>query len=259
MQVLFLGTGTSHGVPMIGCRCPVCLSSDPRDKRTRPSVLVTLDSGARILVDTSTDLRAQALAYGVDRVDAVLYTHSHADHVFGFDEIRRYNHLSGRVLPVYADRQTMADLRRTFSYAFDETTPTGGGLPQVEPVEVDGPFQVLGARVVPVPIRHGERTILGFRIGGFAYLTDCSGIPRASLALLGDLEVAVIGALRHRPHPTHFTVDEAVAAARQVGARRTFFTHMCHDLGHASTTATLPGGMTLAHDGLVITVPSPAA
>jgi len=254
MDVLFLGTGTSHGVPMIGCRCAVCRSTDPRDTRTRPSVLLTLDTGARVLVDTSTDLRAQALAQGVDRVDAVIYTHSHADHVFGFDEIRRFNQLSGRVIPVFADERTMAELRRTFSYAFDPATPKGGGLPQVDPAVVEGPFDIAGQRVVPVPIRHGERDILGYRFGRFAYLTDCSGIPEPSLALLGGLDVVVIGALRHRAHPTHFTIAEAIAAARQVAARRTFFTHMCHDLGHEATSALLPEGMALAYDGLSVAV-----
>jgi phosphoribosyl 1,2-cyclic phosphate phosphodiesterase len=254
VEVLFLGTGTSHGVPMIGCRCAVCSSRDPRDKRTRPSVVVTLDSGARLLIDTATDLRAQALAHGVERLDAVLYTHSHADHIFGFDEIRRFNHLTGRVLPIFADAETLADLRRTFAYAFDERTPKGGGLPQVEPVEVAGPFEVFGTTVVPVPIRHGDRTILGYRIGPFAYLTDCSGIPDESFALLGGLDIAVVGALRHRPHPTHFTLEQAVAAARRIAARRTFFTHMCHDLGHEATMALLPAGMALAHDGLTLTM-----
>ena len=244
---------------MIGCRCPVCSSPDPRDKRTRPSVLVTLDSGARILVDTSTDLRAQALAHGLDRIDGVVYTHSHADHVFGFDEIRRFNHLSRQAMPVFADAATLADLRRTFSYAFDPSTPKGGGLPQVTAEEIHGAFDVAGMRVVPVPIAHGHRTILGYRFGAFAYLTDCGGIPEPSYALLHGLDVVVIGALRHRPHPTHFTLAEAVAAAERIGARRTFFTHMCHDLGHASTQAQLAPGMALAYDGLAVTISPPDA
>jgi phosphoribosyl 1,2-cyclic phosphate phosphodiesterase len=254
VQVTFLGTGTSHGVPMIGCRCAVCRSDDPRDTRWRPSLLLRLADGTRILVDTSTDLRAQALAFGVDRVDAILYTHSHADHILGLDEVRRFNTLQGTPVPLYGDRRTLDDLRRAFAYAFDPDTAPGGGIPQLRPFEVGGPFCLGSVEVVPVPIRHGERTILGYRIGRFAYLTDCNGIPETSLPLVENLDVLVLGALRHRPHPTHFTVAEAVAAARLVGARRTLFTHMCHDLGHASTCAALPDRMALAFDGLTIDV-----
>lgn len=255
MRVLFLGTGTSHGVPMIGCRCDVCQSPDPRDRRWRPSILLTLDSGMRVLVDTSTDLRAQCLRFGVDHVDAIVYTHSHADHILGFDETRRFNVLTGRPLPAFGDASTLADLRRTFAYAFEAVPAAGGGVPSVETVEVSGPFSVGGAEFVPVPISHGARTISGYRVGRFAYLTDCNGIPDSSVGLLGGLEVVVIGALRHRPHPTHFTVAEAVVAAARIGARRTLLTHMCHDLGHAATNAQLPTGIELAYDGLTLDVP----
>lgn len=252
MLVTFLGTGTSHGVPVIGCACPVCRSGDPRDTRWRPSVLVRLDDDTRVLVDTSTDLRAQALAFGVDRVDAILYTHSHADHILGLDEVRRFNTLQGAPVPLYGDRRTLTDLRRTFAYAFDPGTAQGGGIPQLRPFEVSGRFCLGRTEIVPVPIRHGDRTILGYRMGSFAYLTDCSGIPDESVGLVEGLDVLVLGALRHRPHPTHFTVAEAVAAARRIGARRTFLTHMCHDLGHAATCADLPEGLALAFDGLVV-------
>jgi phosphoribosyl 1,2-cyclic phosphate phosphodiesterase len=254
VRVTFLGTGTSHGVPMIGCRCAVCRSDDPRDRRWRPSILVRFDDGTQLLVDTSTDLRAQALAFGVDRVDAILYTHSHADHILGLDEVRRFNTLQGTPVPLYGDGRTLADLRRAFAYAFDSDTAPGGGIPQLRPFEVAGPFCLGPAGIVPVPIRHGGRTILGYRMGAFAYLTDCNGIPDGSVALAAGLDVLVLGALRHRPHPTHFTVAEAVAAAQRIGARRTFLTHMCHDLGHAATCATLPEGITLAYDGLMIEV-----
>lgn len=252
MRITFLGTGTSHGVPMIGCTCAVCRSSDPRDRRNRPSVLLALDDGLQVLVDTSTDLRAQALAYDVTRVDAILFTHSHADHILGFDETRRYNVLMGNALPVFADRATLADLKRVFAYAFTPAPQIGGGVPEVHTFEVGGPFCLGRSEVLPVPILHGRRLILGYRVGGFAYLTDCSGIPDGSWALLEDLDLVVIGALRHRPHPTHFTLDEAQEAARRIGARRTLFTHMCHDLGHAATNASLPDDMQLAHDGLVV-------
>ncbi len=251
MDVLFLGTGTSMGVPMIGCTCAVCLSTDPRDNRSRPSILIRLASGATILVDTSSDLRAQALRFGLTRVDAVLYTHSHADHILGLDELRRFNTLQKGPIPLYGDERTMTDLRRIFSYAFQPVREPGHEyVPQLVPFVLDGPLCVAGAEVRPVPVTHGARTILGFRFGRFAYLTDCCAIPDASWALLEGLDVVVVDALRERPHPSHFCLDQAVEAAQRIGARRTFFTHMAHDLGHAATCARLPEGMALAHDGL---------
>lgn len=251
-RVTFLGTGTSHGVPMIGCRCAVCRSDDPRDRRTRPSIHVTVDHGPSLLVDTATDLRAQALATGMTRVDAVIYTHAHADHVMGLDELRRFNVLAGGRIPVYADARTGAELRRIFAYAFDPPAFQGGGVPEVALHEITGPFSVGGVEVTPVPILHGPQPILGFRIGRFAYLTDCNAIPEASFALLQDLDVLVLDALRHRPHPTHFSLSEAVAVAGRIGAGQTFFTHICHDLPHEATNRSLPAGMALAHDGQTI-------
>jgi phosphoribosyl 1,2-cyclic phosphate phosphodiesterase len=252
--VLFLGTGTSHGVPMIGCDCGVCRSDDPRDSRTRPSILFEFDDGLRVLVDTTPDLRLQALRHDIRRVDAILYTHAHADHVMGLDEVRRYNVLSGRPMPIFADAPTLANLRRTFAYAFDPRLPKGGGVPDLRPWTIGGPFMVGRQEIVPVPLRHGSWMILGFRCGPFAYLTDCNGIPDESMALLGGLDCVVLDALRHRPHPTHFTLDEAVAEAHRIGARQTYFTHIAHELGHAKTSAGLPAGMALAHDGLVVGV-----
>lgn len=252
MKITFLGTGTSHGVPMIGCDCVTCRSSDPRDARWRPSVFVETDSGDAILIDAGPDLRAQALRFGVRRIDAILFTHGHADHMLGLDEVRRYNAMQQQVMPCYGDPVTLDDIRRMFSYVFDPATPKGGGVPQLEMIAVDGPFRVGGQDVIPVPIFHGTRPILGLRLGAFAYLTDCSRIPDASWPLLEDLDVLVLGALRERPHPTHFSLDEAVAAAARIAPRRTYFTHMCHDLGHADTNARLPPGVELAYDGLVI-------
>ena len=251
MRITFLGTGTSHGVPMIGCDCSTCLSTDPRDARLRPSIYVET-AAARILVDAGPDLRAQALRHRIARVDAILFTHGHADHILGMDDVRRFNALMSGPMPCYGDAATLEDIRRMFSYVFDPAAPKGGGLPQLNLRPIDGPLRIAGLDVTPVPIHHGARPILGFRMGAFAYLTDCNRIPDGSWALLEGLDVLVLDALRVRPHPTHFSVDEAVAAAERIGAARTFFTHMCHDLPHASTDARLPAGMALAYDGLVL-------
>jgi len=259
VQITFLGTGTSQGVPMIGCRCAVCLSTAPEDKRFRASIVVTQDDGTQVLVDTTPDLRSQALARDLTRVDAVVYTHSHADHIFGLDELRRFIALrGGGVMSVHGDERTIDDLVRTFPYAFDSPPELGGGVPRLMPQVIDGSFLVGSTAWTPVPIMHGRRRINGYRIGDFAYLTDCSHVPDTSWPLLEGLELLVIGALRDRPHPTHFSLSEAVEAARRTGARRTLFTHMCHDLGHAATNARLPDGMALAYDGLSVSLP-PAA
>lgn len=264
IKITLLGTGTSHGVPMIGCECATCRSDDPRDTRTRPSILIDdlepavgLGPSAAVrsvLVDTSTDLRAQALTRKVKRVDAILYTHSHADHIMGFDEVRRFNMLQQSGIPAYADRPTVGDLRRTFAYAFSPETPQGGGLPQITLSTIVGPFTLGRMVIVPVPVMHGQRQILGFRIGSFAYLTDCSAIPEASWPLLEGVRTLVLDALRDRPHPTHFTLSEAVAASRRIGAERTYFTHICHDLPYVATCARLPDGMELAYDGQILEV-----
>jgi phosphoribosyl 1,2-cyclic phosphate phosphodiesterase len=207
-----------------------------------------------VLVDAGPDLRAQALRHDIRRVDAIVFTHGHADHILGLDDVRRFNHLQQRTMPCYGDAHTIADVRQTFAYAFDPRTQKGGGLPRIAMFEIAGAFCLGGLEIVPVPIFHGRRPILGLRAGAFAYLTDCSRIPEESFALLGDLDVLVIDALRDRPHPTHFTLAEAVEASRRIGARRTFFTHMCHDLPHEATSGRLPQGMVLAYDGLVVNV-----
>lgn len=254
MRITFLGTGTSHGVPMIGCGCSTCVSADPRDTRLRPSIFVESDA-AHVLVDAGPDLRGQALRHRISRVDAILFTHGHADHILGMDDVRRFNALMRAPMPCYGDAATHDDIRRMFSYVFDPAAPKGGGLPQLDLRLVDGPFTVGDLEVTPVSLRHGVRPILGYRVGAFAYLTDCNHIPDASWPLLDGLDLLVLDALRLRPHPTHFSLDEAVAAAGRIGARRTFFTHMCHDLQHAPTDARLPDGMALAFDGLVLELP----
>jgi phosphoribosyl 1,2-cyclic phosphate phosphodiesterase len=253
VRVTFLGTGTSHGVPAIGCRCETCSSADPRDRRWRPSILLTTGDGASILVDASPDLRAQALEFGVLRVDALLLTHAHADHILGFDELRQFNRLQRSRIPCYGDRPTVEAVRRTFAYAFDPATPPAGGIPRVDMYTLaGGPFSLCRHEITPVPLLHGTRPILGFRTGRFAYLTDCSAIPDASWPLLEGLEVVVLDALRDEPHPTHLTVAEAVDVARRLGAARTLFTHMSHTLRHEPTSARLPRGIELAYDGLTI-------
>lgn len=254
VRVTFLGTGTSHGVPMIGCDCAVCRSDDPRDRRLRPSIFIEQDDDLRVLVDTTPDLRTQALRENIRRVDAVLFTHAHADHVMGLDEVRRFNMLSGQPMPMYADGPTLGDIRATFRYIFESDAPKGGGKPDIRLWTIGGLFSLGRQEVIPVPIRHGSRNILGLRVGRFAYLTDCNGIPDSSLALLHGLDYLVLDALRHKPHPTHFTLAEAVEMARRIGAGQTYFTHIAHDLGHAATCAALPPGMALAHDGLRVDV-----
>jgi phosphoribosyl 1,2-cyclic phosphate phosphodiesterase len=236
---------------MIGCDCATCLSTDPRDRRLRPSIFIEAGDTA-VLVDAGPDLRAQALTHRIRRVDAIVFTHGHADHILGLDDVRRFNHLQHRTMPCYGDAHTIADVRQTFAYAFDPRTQKGGGLPQIATFEIAGTFCLGQLEIVPVPIFHGRRPILGIRSGRFAYLTDCSRIPDESFALLEDLDVLVIDALRDRPHPTHFTLGEAVDASRRIAARHTWFTHMCHDLPHEATSARLPAGMRLAYDGLVV-------
>ncbi len=253
-RVTILGSGTSHGVPMIGCSCAVCRSDDPRDQRTRPSIYVDVADGPKILVDTSTDLRQQALVNGVARVDAIVFTHSHADHVMGLDDSRRFSQMQKSAIPCYADEPTAASLRKTFYYVFDPATDKGGGLPQIDLRTIAGPFAIDGVTIQPVPLMHGARPITGFRFGDFAYLTDTNHLPDAAWPLLDGVKTLVLDALRHRPHPTHFSVAEALEVVARLKPQQTYFTHICHDLPHAATNAALPPGVALAFDGLAFDI-----
>ena len=259
MQITFLGTGTSVGVPVIGCDCEVCRSDDPHDKRQRSSLWLRFDDGRSVLVDASPDLRAQALRFRIPRVDAIILTHAHADHILGLDDVRIYNFRQRAAIPLYGAERALTQVRRMFAYAFDAAAQKGGGIPQFDVRTLTGPFTLGDVSVLPVPILHGRLPVLGFRMGNFAYLTDCNHIPENSWPLLENLDILVLDALRHKPHPTHFTLAEAIETARLIGARQTWFTHMTCHLPHAQTCAELPDGMSLAWDGLELDVAVDAA
>jgi phosphoribosyl 1,2-cyclic phosphate phosphodiesterase len=244
-----LGSGTSMGVPTIGCTCAVCHSPDPHDRRTRPSVLVSYN-GRHILIDTTPDFREQALREKITHLDAVLYTHTHADHLLGIDDLRplSFAHKPGR-LPLYATPDAAEFMRNMFRYIF-EADYKFGGLARVELQPIDGPVELFGARFEPVTVIHGETAILGFRFGSAAYLTDHSDIPAETLEKLRDLDILFLDALRHTPHPTHSTVARSLKIVEMVKPKRAFFTHICHDLPHEATNETLPPHVRLAHDGM---------
>ena len=240
------------GVPTLTCRCRVCQSTDPHDNRLRPSILLR-HNGQTAVIDTTPDFRFQAMRARLERLDAILFTHAHADHILGFDDIRPFNLRQKSALPVYASEETLARLRQTFSYVFEAPTPYST-VPQVTVHPINGPFEVIGTRIVPVPARHGTMGVLGFRFGGAAYLTDFSVIPESSKALLADLDDLILDALRDEPHPMHQTVEQALALVRELQPRRAWFTHIAHELPHAETNARLAAAgytnVALAYDGL---------
>jgi riboflavin kinase/FMN adenylyltransferase len=251
-----LGSGTSMGVPTIGCHCAVCTSNDPRDNRMRTSVLLSRN-GQNVLIDTTPDFRTQALRAGINQIEAVLLTHGHADHVMGFDDLRPLGLGRSQPMPVYGNKQAFEILRRAFSYAFDGK-PKLSTVPSVILKEIDGPFELLGVKITPIPLEHGEMTVLGFRFGRGAYLTDFNAIPESSLALLQDLDDVILDALRDMPHPMHQTVEQALALVEKIKPKRAWFTHIAHDLGHAATNERLRNqghaNIQLAYDGLKLEI-----
>jgi phosphoribosyl 1,2-cyclic phosphate phosphodiesterase len=252
MTLKFLGTGTSTGVPILTCQCAVCTSADPHDKRTRPSVLLEYD-GRAVLIDTTPDFRTQALREHLTRLDAVLFTHHHADHIMGLDDTRMFYFRQQAAIPIYADAHCMTALRRVFSYIFDGNYPFGG-VGKLDPHVIDGPFELWGTSLIPVPLLHGNLPILGFRFRDTAYLTDVSEIPESSFPLLDGLNVLIIDALRHKPHPTHLSLAQALAMVERVKPRRALLTHIAHELGHEQTNAVLPANVRMAYDGLKLEV-----
>jgi len=248
LQLTVLGSGTSMGVPTLACHCAVCESTDPHDQRTRPSVLLSY-CGRNVVIDTTPDFRSQALRARIDRLDAVIFTHGHADHVMGLDDVRPYNLKQKSVVPVYAASETLAILRRRFAYIFEGAQP-GSTPPLIEPRTIDGPFDLFNTRIVPVPAMHGPQPVLGFRFGNCAYLTDFSSVPETSRALLRGLDDFILDALRYVPHPMHSTVAQSLALVDELRPKRAWFTHICHDLGHKQTNAKLPQNVRLAYDGL---------
>lgn len=252
MRIIFLGTGTSQGVPIIGCDCPVCTSDDPRNHRARPSVWIEY-GGKHVVIDTPAEFRLQAIRFGLPRLDALLYTHAHADHVFGIDDIRRFNQMQREVIPLYASETTLNGLTQMAGYIFDRTIESWA-LPKADPIVIDGPFELFGKSVEPLLVWHGRLPVTAFRLGTFAYVTDCNEIPPETMERLQGLDLLVLDALRHRPHPTHLSIEEALEVVRATRPKRALFTHLSHEVDHETTERSLPEGVGLAYDGLAVHV-----
>jgi len=253
VTITVLGSGTSTGVPTLGCHCAVCSSPDPRDSRLRPSVLLRY-GGRDVLIDTTPDFRQQALRARLERLDAVLFTHAHADHVMGLDDVRPFNFRQKSSIPIYGAPEALETIHRAFEYIFADQAHDSS-VPRLESRALNGSsFDLFGLEFLPIPLKHGRTLVYGYRFGGAAYLTDHSSIPDESLEQLRGLDVLFLDALRYRPHPTHTTVERALRYVEQLAPRRAFFTHICHDLPHAETEGGLPPHVRLAYDGLEIVV-----
>ena len=259
VRLTFLGTGTSFGVPQIGCGCPVCHSADPRDKRTRCGAVIETGGGTRLLIDTPPELRLQLVAAGIAHIDAVLYTHEHADHIHGIDDLRAFTVRRTTSLPLYGEAATLDTLRARFPYIMDEQFRPLPGTTRPEgtlmPIQAGVPFTVRDTEVLPIAVPHGRASVVGYRVGDIAYITDAKLLPDTARAALTGVRILVINALLRDPHPTHLSIDEAVAVAQQIGAERTFLTHLTHENAHAALAAELPAGIAPAYDGLVVSIP----
>ena len=255
-KVIVLGSGTSQGIPIIGCTCRTCLSNDPNDKRLRVSIYLEVSCGEshqKILIDTSPDFRQQMLTNKLNDIDSILYTHHHIDHIMGLDDIRQINQLHHKEVDVYGNSETIKYLKQAFSYIFDENTYKGGGIPRINVNIIPyKEFYIQDIEIIPIEYFHGPTIVWGYRIGGFAYLTDCSKIPEKEYSKLEGLKYLIIDALRYRPHPTHYSIDEAVEVSKLIAAELTYFTHITHDVLHADANSKLPSNIQLAYDGLTI-------
>ena len=255
MKITFLGSGTSMGVPTVGCDCMVCRSENPKNKRTRPSLLVQT-RGRNFVIDTSSDFRQQAIREGLKRVDAVLYTHSHADHILGLDDLRPFNFFQKGHIPCFGNSETMESICEMFKYVFSEPQP-GGSIPRIEPRVIDGFFEFLDVPVQPLPVFHGKMSVFGYRIGRLSYITDCSEVPDSTFSLLRGTAVLVLGVLRYEPHQTHLNVDQALRIIDRVGPDHAYFTHLSHAFDHEQSNAGLPSPAQLSFDGMTFEMEEP--
>jgi phosphoribosyl 1,2-cyclic phosphate phosphodiesterase len=247
LEITILGSGTSTGIPVVGCECAVCRSSDPRNQRTRCSALIS-HGAHNILIDTATDLRQQALREGIRHIDAVLYTHSHADHMHGIDDLRGFNLRQKEPIPLYGSPRTLERVRDNFNYIFTDIE-NPGYIPRLQLCPVETCFELFDLTIMPIPMRHGDMQAYGYRCGPFAYLTDCNGIPEQSLQLLKNLDLLVLDGLRFKPHQTHFNIPQAIEMAETIGARQTLLTHLSHEVDHPRHDPQLPEGIGFAYDG----------
>lgn len=252
MKITILGSGTSTGVPVIGCQCEVCLSHNPKNKRLRTSALVQTES-ASLLIDCSADFREQALRNKIARIDGLLMTHTHSDHISGLDDLRIYNYLQGEAIKIFSAPHILEEIRKRFDYCFNPTQ-IGGGVPELELIPVDGSFEFMGIKITPLPVKHGDLPILGYRFNDFTYVTDASFIPEETMQKMMGTRVLVLNALRYMPHSTHYSLAEALEISQRIGPERVWFTHIAHQMEHWATNRTLPPNARLAYDGLVIEI-----